>query len=478
MIDNTPDQDVVIKSVENFLVSDDNLMIITGAAGTGKTTLIKNIQDIALERNWKTIPLGVWGRSVGAIIQITGIPAISISKYIRIHDDIERKKEPYKNFEDWYTSFYSRKFKIKIFPDFINKLFSLRDEIDSTLLVIDEASTLNYDTLKKAYELTKKNNKNVKIIILGDNCQLPPTKSSDNILELGFFETEKNDLFNVFNEEAFELKTSHRVDDEQKFLLELTRELRPLAEERRTSEEAKEIIREAFNSQEVLVLSKKNCFKKLKEINNIKEVMYIAPENEATVITKALRNNYLSLDGGGEEIIIEGDFLRARANGAKQDFVTGDEFIVKKILDDTEEFIIAKVEAVSRIKEYRGKLVRDALLLIVNTFWEQKTREAIIAIYKPPLSNDNLFKRTNYLRAAYMNAWEDLSKEELSSDLFNNIDDVIAVSYGYASKIQDVQGGEWDHVALSLTTDEKIDNARYWYTAVTRAKKQLLVVIN
>ena len=57
-----------------------------------------------------------------------------------------------------------------------------------------------------------------------------------------------------------------------------------------------------------------------------------------------------------------------------------------------------------------------------------------------------------------------------------NVDDVIAASYGYAVTIQHAQGGEWDNVAMSLDAEVEHDNARYWYTAVTRAKKQLFII--
>lgn len=56
------------------------------------------------------------------------------------------------------------------------------------------------------------------------------------------------------------------------------------------------------------------------------------------------------------------------------------------------------------------------------------------------------------------------------------VDDVVAASYGYAVTIQHAQGGEWDTVAISLDVEVQYDNARYWSTAVTRAKKQLFII--
>ena len=77
------------------------------------------------------------------------------------------------------------------------------------------------------------------------------------------------------------------------------------------------------------------------------------------------------------------------------------------------------------------------------------------------------------MRADVFKAWNSTIKR-LNEE--PNIDDVIAASYGYAVTIQHAQGGEWDNVAMSLDAEVEYDNARYWYTAVTRAKKQLFII--
>ena len=73
------------------------------------------------------------------------------------------------------------------------------------------------------------------------------------------------------------------------------------------------------------------------------------------------------------------------------------------------------------------------------------------------------------MRRDIFKAWNSLEDEP-------KVDDVIAASYGYAVTIKHAQGGEWDNVAISLNAEVQYDNARYWYTAVTRAKKQLFII--
>ena len=108
---NTKDQDDALNHVDLFLESSKNLMIIRGKAGTGKTTLIRDIQDRALDKGWKTIPLGVWGRSVASVIQLTGIPSLTIQKYIMINSQSDEVDYEWDSFEDWYESNYSKRFK-------------------------------------------------------------------------------------------------------------------------------------------------------------------------------------------------------------------------------------------------------------------------------------------------------------------------------------------------------------------------------
>ena len=177
---NTKDQDDALNHVDLFLESSKNLMIIRGKAGTGKTTLIRDIQDRALDKDWKTIPLGVWGRSVASVIQLTGIPSLTIQKYIMINSQSDEVDYEWDSFEDWYENNYSKRFKSagKRITELINNtFFGSREDMDKTLLIIDEASTLKLQELSTAYSYTEEHEKNTetKIILLGDHCQLPAT---------------------------------------------------------------------------------------------------------------------------------------------------------------------------------------------------------------------------------------------------------------------------------------------------------------
>jgi len=178
VLDNTDDQNDALNHVDLFLESSKNLMIIRGKAGTGKTTLIRDIQDRALDKDWKTIPLGVWGRSVASVIQLTGIPSLTIKKYIGINAKCKGFDYEWDSFEDWYENKYSKRYKSagkRILELINNTFFASREDMNKTLLIVDEASTLKLKELSTAYGDTEEHEQNTetKVILLGDHCQLP-----------------------------------------------------------------------------------------------------------------------------------------------------------------------------------------------------------------------------------------------------------------------------------------------------------------
>ena len=459
------DQVNVLNDFKRYLEDASNYMVVSGAAGTGKTTLIQELQTAAYDNSWKCIPLGVWGRSSSAIVQITGIPAVTVSKYNRVHSDILNQKISAKTFSEWYENFYQKKFSF--FSSYVAPILKIflqkRIEFKNTVLIIDEASTLEIDELLLAFTNTQANSSKVKILLLGDDCQLPPRNLNANKL-FDYRWIEDNTQFETF-ESIKKLEISHRVSEGP--LFNLASSIRNIVSANGSGEQARTKIRDSFNSEEVLGLGKQICYEKLKNTNNIKENIFITSEDEAAEVREELRNIYLEHP---EKPLVTNDFIRSRINGIKDDFVTGDEFYVKEVIDSVANFVIVKVEVVSRIKEYTGNLLRDIWKFSSGLFTNNQNREAKIAIYLPPLVDDTEFSvGTNYVRRDIFKAWNSLEDEP-------KVDDVIAASYGYAVTIKHAQGGEWDNVAISLNAEVQYDNARYWYTAVTRAKKQLFII--
>lgn len=463
------DQKVAIEEFKNFVKSESQVLIISGSAGTGKTSLIKDFAKISKQENWNCIPLGVWGRSSSAIQQITKIPALTVKKYIDVNDELEAgDKYEEKTFIEWYKNHYKKRFDF----DLVDKFFRNSDETIGDVLIVDEASTINDEELIKFTNYCMDNADDFKLVFIGDHCQLPPIgQTSSNAFDPMWFEDELG--FEVYGN-ILELTQSHRVSEGP--LFELAKKLRPLSESNSDGQEARKIITNSINNKEILGYGKDPCFEELKNKSedDPTNVIYLAPNNKESFDTSLeLRKKYKpevfkSLD--------EGELIRLSANGLKEDFVTGDEFKIVEIIDDFDKFVVVNAKVLTRVEEFTGYNFLKEVADFFNIFDNKEDRFAKIAIYKNALSDWSLWGRraaAPRMRTEAAEAWESIQWENGEDRI---VDDIVIARYAYGSTVHSSQGGEWDSVALLLEPDTKSDTARFWYTAVTRAKKELFIV--
>ena len=217
----------------------------------------------------------------------------------------------------------------------------------------------------------------------------------------------------------------------------------------------------------------KECADLFKDKPN--EVVLITPRNnEAFDYASDLRKEYFpdlfkSLDIGEK--------IRSEINGMNEEILTGDEFEVLEIIEDTDKFTIIKAKELSRKQEFTGFTgFIESLKDIFSIFDSKDDRIVDLAIYKPPLSYFQEWVKKGgkgFLRVRMSNDWEDMGWENNEDRV---VDDITACKYAYTSTIHSAQGGEWETVVLNLQPDTRNDNARFWYTAATRAKKLLMVL--
>ena len=464
------DQITAINTFIEFLKDDSQVLIISGSAGTGKTSLIKDYAKASKQNNWNYIPLGVWGRSSSAVTQITGIPAITVAKYIKINKEIMEGSIDDENFNSWYKKQYSKRF----LSDLVEKYFAQEiSEINGDVIVVDEASCIDNDALIEFSNFCIDNAEgDFKLVFIGDDCQLPPIgQDESNALSQQWIED--NLGLSIFDK--VELTVSHRTSEGP--LSELWEELRPLAQVNADGEEARKIILNNINNKEIVGYGLKHIMKECVDLFNDKpnEVVLITPRNnEAFDYASDLRKEYFpdlfkSLDIGEK--------IRSEINGMNEEILTGDEFEVLEIIEDTDKFTIIKAKELSRKQEFTGFTgFIESLKDIFSIFDSKDDRIVDLAIYKPPLSYFQEWVKKGgkgFLRVRMSNDWEDMGWENNEDRV---VDDITACKYAYTSTIHSAQGGEWETVVLNLQPDTRNDNARFWYTAATRAKKLLMVL--
>ena len=150
-IELTNDQRDAIKSV-----NENNISIITGGPGTGKTTILQFIINIFESNNRKVAVAAPTGKAAKRIIEITGHNASTIHRLLNIGKFDEDKEQA---------------------------VYFEVEKLDADLLIIDEASMLDIYLFHYIIKVLKLN---TKLVIIGDINQLPsvgPGKILSDLIE-------------------------------------------------------------------------------------------------------------------------------------------------------------------------------------------------------------------------------------------------------------------------------------------------------
>ena len=175
------------------LINENNVTIITGGPGTGKTTIIKNIIDIYEEKGKKVVLAAPTGRAAKRMTETTGKDASTLHRLLeigKIDDD----------------SFYKSMSKYEGVP------------IDADVIIVDEVSMMdmflmNY-LLKCVYQGTK-------LVLVGDIDQLPSVGPGSVLKDLiNSEEIPTIKLDKIFRQAARSkiIVNAHRVNEGEKFL--------------------------------------------------------------------------------------------------------------------------------------------------------------------------------------------------------------------------------------------------------------------
>lgn len=154
----SPTQEEAIKMCIN-----NNLSVITGGPGTGKTTIIKCIIDILKRKNMSYVLAAPTGRAAKRITETTGENAKTIHRLL----EITKVEE----------------------GDFDSQVDFPIDVIDADVVIVDEASMIDVLLMNNLVKGLKSNSK---LIIVGDADQLPsvgPGKVLKDIIESGIAHT-------------------------------------------------------------------------------------------------------------------------------------------------------------------------------------------------------------------------------------------------------------------------------------------------
>lgn len=440
----TASQQQFLQRFPEFLASKEvnDLFILTGYAGTGKTSLVISLVNTLQDVRWKVVLLAPTGRAAKVLSSYTSKPAYTIHKKI---------------YRGYSEEGYFR--------------FTLQPNLHTyTLFIVDEASMIsgeNTGDWKNARNLLDdlveyvQSGTNCKLMLLGDPAQLPPVGIEISpALDFKFIKTRFH--MNIFH-------------------VHLTEVMRQASDS--------EILSNATQLREVI--SGKSDFN---GFTGSGTDLFLS---EGPELEEHITNAYREYDTEGTVFICRSNkranlynkFIRQRILWKEEELTAGDMLMVVKNnyfwLDDNSKagFIangdIIEVSRVKNIDSMYGFRFADIRVRLVDYPDEPEYELKIILDL---LNSDNPSLTQEESKKLFHSVSEDYAHEPskgkqyqlVRKDPFFN---ALQVKFAYAVTCHKAQGGQWPFVAVDAgyLTKEMLNTEYYrWlYTAITRGTEKV-----
>lgn len=448
----TDGQRVVLVHLAAFLLSQKHnpAYLLQGYAGTGKTTLVTTLVRTLPRIGMRYQLMAPTGRAAKVLSGYTGKTASTIHRKI---------------------------YRFQAFADGSLRMVRAQNKAKNTLFIVDECSMISDDYGSGRSLLDDLVNyvfsgENCRLLLIGDNAQLPP---------VGLENSPANDinvLKNSFNltVASYELTEVMRQEEESGILWNAT-ELRRHFDRPRST-----------RNDELLPLFTANGFTDVHRIEpqefeellwqgfngkNTNDAVIICRSNKrANMYNQAIRARILQEEGEistGDKLMVVKNNYYWTDQDQKISFIANGDMIEVMRINNTEEmygFHFADVEI--QLTDYP-----DEPNLSVKILLETLTSDS------PALTQDEADRLYKAVEEDYMEIpnRRDRYKEMRQNPYFN----ALQVKFGYALTCHKTQGGQWPSVFIDAPfvpegETLQIGDLRWFYTAVTRAQKQLYFV--
>ena len=447
----TEGQRTVMYHLAAFLLSEKPCptYLLQGYAGTGKTTLVTTLVKTLPQIGMKYQLMAPTGRAAKVLSGYTGKTASTIHRKI---------------------------YRFQSFADGSFRMTRAENKAKNTLFIVDECSMIPDDFANGRSLLDDLiryvfSGENCRLLLIGDNAQLPP---------VGLENSPANDIKVLKNEfgltvASYELTKVMRQEEESGILWNAT-ELRkmdglrpslPLFTTRGFSDvhriepqEFEELLWQSFNGK-----------------NTNDAVIICRSNNRANMYNQAIRARILQEDGeiatGDKLIVVKNNYFWTDEN-QKISFIANGDMIELMRINSTEEmygFHFADVDI--QLTDYQ-----EEPNLSVKILLETLTSDS------PALTQDEAERLYRAVEEDYMDIpnKRDRYKAMRQNPYFN----ALQVKFGYALTCHKTQGGQWPTVFIDAPfvpdgethgrASLQISDLRWFYTAVTRAQRQLYFV--
>jgi len=425
--------------------SQKDTLVVKGYAGTGKTTVISSLVNVLPLFNMRYSLLAPTGRAAKVISAYSGKKAFTIHKII------------YRQVADPKTGNL--------------KFIRQKNYFKKTVFIVDEASMISNESgflsnglLSDLVDYVFEHKSN-KLMLVGDNAQLPPVGTSQSPgLELEY-------LKRTFGLDATEIELSEvvRQEKESGILFNATKLRKSVFDSgeqvffitkrfedifKMTNQKLEEGIRYAydkFGMEETAIICRSNWQAVRYNEYIRRNLLFKEDEIEAGDIIMIVRNNYF---------ILEPD--------SPAGFIANGEFAeVRKIISFEEEygFRFADIEIqlidYPEMEPFQAKVFLDTLHS--NT---------------PSLSSEENNTLYNKVRGNYLDIKSRKKfKEAIQNDEYLN---ALQIKFAYALTCHKSQGGQWKAVFIDegnrSNAEIDVEHIRWLYTAITRAEKEVFLI--
>lgn len=451
------EQKEVFKSLQKFIAHPAaDTFVLKGYAGTGKTFLMQYFAKWLESNEYSFSLLASTGRAATILRGKTGYEAKTVHselyQFSKVNGDEEHLSEdaPIDQYGQMTLQFALR------LPDQNKRLYIIDESsmLSSELSV--EPGTVSFGSgylLTDFFEAAGSN----KILFVGDPGQLPPVgQIFSPALDMGWLAEQKRTAISMTLEK---IERQSAEND----LLFLASDIRNMK-----ADSAKKFIgfparnrsnTTVFASQQILF---NEYVKRFQEVGTNGTIAIARSNKLVGQLNRAVRRNlYNEIDMPIQKaeilMVIQNNYSVPLTNG---DFITvlelGQEFMQNGLT-----FKKAKVKAHSSETEYELLLSLDILYGTHTNFTEAQSKLLMVE-----------FSRRMKRKGLKPNSKE--YRQEMMKDPYLNC---LRAKYGYAVTCHKSQGGEWNDVFLFLEKSmyrmKHEELFRWWYTAVTRAKKQL-----
>ena len=447
----TVKQNLFFQKIADFLIatSNDEIFVLKGYAGTGKTTIISTVINHLEAINMKCVLLAPTGRAAKVISNYSGKPAYTIHKRIYFP----------KKSKSGGVSFTLQQNKFK-----------------DTFFIVDESSMIS-DTSQdsKLYEngsllddlfFYVEAGKNCKLLLVGDTAQLPPVNMTIspaldiNTLSLHYQKNVQHiELDEVMRQaetsgilynatQLRELLDSHFIDTFQ-FNLSGFKDIVRLQD----GYDIQDAIQGAYDNyglEDTVFIVRSN--KRANQYNQQIRTSILSKENELSTgdYLMVVKNNYFWLKEESEAgFIANGDII---------------EILEIRKIQELYGFKFATVKI--RMVDYPNQAPFDTILMLDT-----------ITSESPSLT----YEQSNQLYQEVLLDYEDERQQykKLQKVKENEYFNALQVKFSYAITCHKSQGGQWKTVFVEqpyLPDGIDLDYVRWLYTAITRAQEKLYLI--